>query len=767
MSKSTTAGGAQGSSSSVTQCAYDVFLSFRGKDTRKNFTDHLYLALVQAGLHTFRDDDEIERGEHIESELQKAIEQSRISIIVFSKTYADSIWCLDELVKILHCKKTCQQHVVPVFYDVDPSQGTETIEGIILNLHKLDDVKLANAISVENNADHGDTKQCYKAEKGNSSIRHFLRNPLKASSARSDTVPTNEPDLKTEAFAKMQRLRLLQLNYVQLTGGYEKLPRTLRWLCWHGFALKAIPKNFILENLVALDMCNSSLEKIWKGKRFLGSLKILNISYSHSLKKTPNFYGLPNLEILKLKDCIILAEVHDSIGNLKRLVYLNLKGCKNLRKLPKDLSMVKSLEKLILSGCSKLDELPELKNMERLTVFHADQSTAVNQSFFRSSSRTRANFALATLPKTLVSLSLVNCELTDGAIPGDLSILLTLRDLNLSGNLISGLPESIKGLTMLQSLQLDCCTRLQSLPELPTSLKDLVAKDCTSLQRIENLPNLLQSLHLEFFGCEKLVEVKGLFKLEPVENIDERMVNDLGLFKLGSTSNIAITLANNMTYTERTSPVQGLYECGIFSIFLPGSSVPDWFSHKSNKHSISFDVPPHKIRGLNVCIVYETTKFWGHGFGDVHYLKITDTTKGVKWTYCPTFYGIPSMDEHMLWLSHMKFGTQFRGGDQVTLSVTMAYGFFVKQCGVQFVYEEEVEEEEKEEGTLTCQTRVGAHLLCHHRFVSHRGGESLSGFDICFMGSANCWPIIGVSRPRLDSLWAPPKVVRDRNEFLF
>lgn len=113
---------AQGSSSSVTQCAYDVFLSFRGKDTRKNFTDHLYLALVQAGLHTFRDDDEIERGKHIESELQKAIEQSRISIIVLSKTYADSIWCLDELVKILHCKKASQQEVVPVFYDVDPSQ---------------------------------------------------------------------------------------------------------------------------------------------------------------------------------------------------------------------------------------------------------------------------------------------------------------------------------------------------------------------------------------------------------------------------------------------------------------------------------------------------------------------------------------------------------------------------------------------------------------------------------------------------------------------
>jgi hypothetical protein len=52
-----------------------VFLSFRGADTRKNFTDHLYKALVDAGIHTFRDDDEIRIGENIELELQKAIQQ--------------------------------------------------------------------------------------------------------------------------------------------------------------------------------------------------------------------------------------------------------------------------------------------------------------------------------------------------------------------------------------------------------------------------------------------------------------------------------------------------------------------------------------------------------------------------------------------------------------------------------------------------------------------------------------------------------------------
>ncbi|KAM7474154.1 hypothetical protein LguiB_021397 [Lonicera macranthoides] len=110
-------------SSSTFAYTYDVFLSFRGEDTRKNFTDHLYTALVQAGYRTFRDDNEIEKGENLKPELYKAINGSMISIIVFSKDYASSPWCLDELVMILECKKRTSRHeVLPVFYDVCPSE---------------------------------------------------------------------------------------------------------------------------------------------------------------------------------------------------------------------------------------------------------------------------------------------------------------------------------------------------------------------------------------------------------------------------------------------------------------------------------------------------------------------------------------------------------------------------------------------------------------------------------------------------------------------
>ncbi|XP_050131213.1 disease resistance protein RPV1-like isoform X20 [Malus sylvestris] len=106
--------------SSTPSWIYDVFLSFRGEDTRTNFTDHLYHALVRNGINTFIDC-HLTKGEEISPALLQAIEESRISIIVLSEKYVSSRWCLDELVHILECRKSRQQIVWPVFYKVDPS----------------------------------------------------------------------------------------------------------------------------------------------------------------------------------------------------------------------------------------------------------------------------------------------------------------------------------------------------------------------------------------------------------------------------------------------------------------------------------------------------------------------------------------------------------------------------------------------------------------------------------------------------------------------
>ncbi|XP_056163572.1 disease resistance protein RUN1-like isoform X1 [Syzygium oleosum] len=109
-------------SSSKPKKIYDVFLSFRGADVRKNFLGHLYKALDQNGIYTFRDSEELRKGDHISAALMKAIEESCIAVIIFSEDYASSWWCLEEVAKIMECKEQKNLTVLPVFYKVDPRE---------------------------------------------------------------------------------------------------------------------------------------------------------------------------------------------------------------------------------------------------------------------------------------------------------------------------------------------------------------------------------------------------------------------------------------------------------------------------------------------------------------------------------------------------------------------------------------------------------------------------------------------------------------------
>jgi hypothetical protein len=99
---------------------YNVFLSFRGRDTRYGFTGNLYRALCDKGIHTYIDDKELQGGDEIKSSLFKAIEESRIFIPVLSINYASSSFCLDELSHIIDRFKESGRLVLPIFYDVEP-----------------------------------------------------------------------------------------------------------------------------------------------------------------------------------------------------------------------------------------------------------------------------------------------------------------------------------------------------------------------------------------------------------------------------------------------------------------------------------------------------------------------------------------------------------------------------------------------------------------------------------------------------------------------
>ncbi|KAL6289856.1 hypothetical protein ACE6H2_007366 [Prunus campanulata] len=540
--------------------------------------------------------------------------------------------------------------------------GTEAIEGLVLDMHMLPTNCLTNS---------------------------------------------NEIVLETNAFARMHELKLLHLSHLQLDGCYAKFCTGLRWLCWLKFHLDSMPIDFPLGSLIVLEMQYSRLRQVFEGKKCLPSLKILDLSHSHSLTETTDFSFCPNLEKLILVDCEGLVDVNGSIGNLERLVYLSMKDCKNLRMLPKNILMLKSLETLIISGCTNLNELSieMLRNMKSLKVLEIDK-IPITQLW-----QGRSSCIWSSLPCTLVNLSVWGCNLSDDTFPRDFSNLSSLRRLNVGNNPICSLPNCIQGLTRLDELSFSKCTRLKSLVGLP-ELGKLSVCECISLEKVTCLGDKTRAIRLG--GNCNLVELENWFKVEPIGRVDVDMINLLGLCNLESMAPIRIRKPFSSAIDR--SPVQGLYESGIFSTFFAGNEVPGRFSHKSRRSSISFTVTlpdKHRIQALVVFAVYVSsgsdfsrktcfqypmtrdrnksnrgTRF--QDFGGHMITRVRNKSKGLKWYYSPTHYGIPGEGEDMIWLSHWKFqDDHLEGGDRVVVSVVTQTCFRVKELGIQIVQEQE------------------------------------------------------------------------------
>ncbi|XP_010243120.1 PREDICTED: TMV resistance protein N-like [Nelumbo nucifera] len=1083
-----------GSSSSCnSRWNYDVFLSFRGEDTRKNFTDHLYTALVQRGINTFRDDEALRRGEEITPDLEKAIEESRIAIAVLSRNYASSRWCLEELVKILECRKTKGQWVIPLFYDVDSSDVREqtgsfaeafarhetrsdlgeitekvrrwrealaqvadlsgldlkqvadgyqskfierVVEEVITKLNPrhfdiavypvgidsrvkrmtrlldvssddvriigvcgmggigkttitkafynltfdkfkaisflqnvrevsqkpnglvslqeqllsdilmtknlnissvdkgitviqerlrskrvliiLDDVNHRNQLNAlarsrnwfgggsriiittrdmhllellkvdkiyevdalndeeslqlfswhafaddHSKEDYVDLSKCIASQTQglplalvvlgsslfgkstsewksafeklkvipNGEIMDILKisydalsddeekdmfldiafffirmdkdyvnkilegcygfspedvisNLVSKSLVRIDKMNRlemhdllrdmgkkivhdkfpREPEkrsrlwlqkdvydvlknymgtgaieglildnssrsirepFKTAAFANMQRLRLLQLNYVDLKGSFEHLSKELRWLCWHGFPLKCIPSSLNLENLAVLDMQHSSLKQVWKKIKPLKSLKIVDLSHSHYLTTTPDFLGLPNLESLILKGCTRLVKVDNSIGHLHKLNTLNLKNCKKLKDLPSNVFQLKSLKNLTLSGCSELDK--------RLSFWSWGSPPT------RSPDAYSSNLVPISGLRLLKTLKLTACTWLESSIPSEIGSLPSLELLDLSCNNFYSLPDSFRCLGKLKHLNLEGCTRLKSLPaELPSSLEKLFAGDCTSLEKISNLGNLSSLQELDLSGsniCDlprdtSLLSCLITLTLEDCKRL--RLPPDLpsnleDLFAKGCTSLERLPNLSNMQYIWALQfndcynlMIQKFYMENIITlfqvslshiiyiickyylmmvqgsetrhIFLPGSDIPDWFSYWRMGSSVSFQVPAvvdWKIEGLILCVIYakEMDDHDGSHATLRPFVFFNNKTKGVVYRFIPYACDLPKSSQEHMWLSYKPCNGMLEAGHQVEVTIGRQGGLSTNKCGVHLVYD--------------------------------------------------------------------------------
>nr|XP_016505080.1 PREDICTED: TMV resistance protein N-like [Nicotiana tabacum] len=931
----------RGKSSTSSPFSYEVFLSFRGEDTRKTFTGHLYSKLCDVGINTFIDDEELRKGDVISSKLEKAIEVSRISIVVFSRNYASSSWCLNELVKILECKEKLKQMVLPIFYDVDPSEvrkktglfgealakhkerpfgaqrvekwraalteaanlsgwdlqnvadgheskfiekiiqvvlqevnqtpldvawhpvgvdyrvkdielllqnecedevrmigihgvggiGKTTLakaiynrmfrlfdsscflsdvrseaeefglvklqENLLQQVLKTEDIKVGSiaqgvnlikarlgskkVLIVLDDVDHKrqlealtrerhwfgsgsliiittrderllcqlGEKERYEAEllNGNEAMllfcwhafdshfppqdyvnlahdvieysgrlplalvtlgshlqgssveewgyeleklraiphcdiqkilkisfdglddetqavfldiacafqglfeyeiteilnacgfhaeisiatlvqKHLLqrddlylvmhdlvrdmgREIVRMESARDpgkrsrlfipqevcDVLQGNKgskkvevlkidrraferQNLSTKAFKKMKNLRVLIMNELHISGGFELLSKELRCLSWKRCPLKCVPSNFPAENLVVLDMHESAIQEFQLNLQCCRSLKKLDLSYCKQLRSTPDFTGSRSLENLLLGGCSSLMEIHPSIGNLNRLIKLYMHDCEKLRDLPSSICQLISVDYLDINSCSSIKTLPDnigdMKSLRHLDacrtgIKQLPKSVEMLKNLValivggrkfeakRSISGRGVHQIQYSLSTFVSRLSLT--YLSEADIPRNIGSLSSLVILDLSGNSFYCLPFDLSMLRLLEELYLNDCENLQTLPSV------------SNLEKLERI---------ELKNCQKLVKITELDNLPSI-----RWINMMNCSSMQNPFNEGLFSAPALYASRNDRNMRDL------EIYLECNEIPEWCRNQVTASSICLTMPTH------------------------------------------------------------------------------------------------------------------------------------------------------------------------------
>ncbi|XP_050261973.1 disease resistance protein RUN1-like [Quercus robur] len=368
-------------------------------------------------------------------------------------------------------------------------------------------------------------------------------------------------------------------------------------------AITTLPTS--IENLAALRylyLIDTAITTLPTSIGHLAALSILKLGGSAITTLPTSIEHLTNLGELELTNCKNLVHLPDTVFNLKLVRVVNLEGCSKLDRLPENLGNAESLRCLAL-GETAIRKVPSsiglLKHLVELTI-NGCKGLSSNKSWYEllpfcsmPTSPHPIDLLFSSLSlspaSSLFWLDLSYCNLK--AIPNDIGSLFNLYELDLSGNDFVCLPESIIRLSELTWLKLNNCTSLRSLPKLPLKVNLVEAEGCISLEMLTDPLKPSDSLEPRSLGLQ------NCFKLADNQSCIDWFISGIKKY-LKLTPSLPLSVIKTNPYNP-------------YAIVIPGSEIPEWFSHQSMGNEVKIKQPSHLCKkvGIAFCVVFCTNNF--------------------------------------------------------------------------------------------------------------------------------------------------------------
>ncbi|KAK4598301.1 hypothetical protein RGQ29_015676 [Quercus rubra] len=541
---------------------------------------------------------------------------------------------------------------------------------------------------------------------------------------------------------KLEKLSLKRCQFM------TTLPECIGQLCslkelsLNHSAIKVIPDSVgSLSDLEILSLIGcKSFTTIPDSVGNLTSLTKLLIYGSAIVVLPPSIGSLSFLKELSVGKCLSLLELPDSIEGLGSLVEINLDWT-SITQLPNQVGDLKMLRKLEMLNCKHLKFLPESIGSMLPQQFLRETAVAeLPESFGKLSS-----LMILEMPKkpyfelprnsvpnsTVLPTSFSNlCSLEElnarawklcGKIPDDFKRLSSLEILNLGHNNFFSLPSSLMDLSKLKKLLLPNCKELKSLPPLPSSLVEVNVADCPALERVSDLSNLESLEELNLTNCEMVVDIPGLECLKSLRR----------LYMSGCKTCSSVVKRRLSKVSLRN----------MFSLSMPGSKIPDWFSQEVVKFSERKNL---KIKGVIIGVIVSFSHQIPDNLRDQDPL-LTGIRANIVKLNRPVFNamldikGVPKTHEDHLYLSRFPewHPLSFSLKDDYKIHVTIddppyIEGLKLKKWGVHLVFEGDDDYDGNEESLDETQLSISEKLAKFFSFLEEEEEDHIpeSGFEV-------------------------------------